>query len=132
MRHHELSEEEVVIQTRNTQNLILQSFKKGTILPLYRAEMEDRKLLGYPPFGRVAKLKLNARSAHARDRVELVKERFKNYQKEIYPSLLNSKDGEIIVILIKSSLEEDWKILFEELAHLPPDISVDAQPTSYL
>lgn len=51
---------ELLIQTRDPEQLVLKEIKKGNIIDFYRSEIRDRKLFHYPPFGLLLEVNVTA------------------------------------------------------------------------
>lgn len=119
-RLREITQKEIIIQTRNIGKQILAWASSGNIVDFYQDEVREREALLYPPFsifikvstGRFAKIKL-----------ESIKSRFIKWQPDIL------KDS--LIIRVPRGNWPDSEIV-RELTLLPLEFSIKVDPESIL
>ncbi len=139
-----LTEEELLIQTKNDEDVIIQSIKSGNLMPFVREELEDRKKLDYPPFKRFIKITHTGDKEETRAARKVMEEMFKEYYPEIFSGFVSRIKGKYITnALIKletnkwslselsngSSIDENLLI---KLLSLPPSFEIFVDPEDLL
>lgn len=120
-RLRELTKTESLIQTRNIGKQILAWASMGNIIDFYQSEVEERKLLLYPPFSIF--IKISAVNKSGVDGLLKLKDRLSHYK----PDLLNKA-------LILRIPKEEWPDdeLIGTLSLLGPEFSIKVDPESIL
>lgn len=115
----EMTEKEVIIQTRNIGKQVLAWAALGNIIDFYSNEIEERKALLYPPFSVFIKITI----LDLRFKIQDLRIRFEKWQPETYKNSL--------IIRIK---RDDWpnQELLNQLALLGPRFAVKVDPESIL
>lgn len=140
----EFTTEKVIIETKNPEDVAVQSFRSGNLLHFIRGELEDRKRLGYPPFVRFIKI------THLGDREEMQKARkfleeaFEAYSPEIFSGFVAKLKGKYATNALIRMNPRDWSLpslsvgsrihekLYQKLANLPPAFEVMVDPEDLL
>jgi len=140
---HEITKRNLIIQTRNPENPILEHILNGNVLPLYREDLKERKQFGYPPFKRLIKITF-AGSAPDTEKARLFIDKFLGgYEPQIFSAFIGKVKGQYVtntVIKIDPALWpipiDDKKImnahLKENLYRLPPSFSINVDPEDLL
>ncbi|MEK7135274.1 MAG: hypothetical protein AAB780_01055 [Patescibacteria group bacterium] len=120
-RLRELTKTESLIQTRNIGKQILAWASQGNIIDFYQSEIEERKLLLYPPFSIF--IKVSAAHQGVSAGILKLKEELDRYN----PDLLNNA-------LILRISKEGWpdEELIRTLSLLGPEFSIKVDPESIL
>lgn len=139
----EITKRNLVIQTRNTDNKILEHILSGNILPLYREDLKERKQFGYPPFKRLIKITFAGSSSDTEKARAYVDQLLGEYEPQIFSAFIGKVKGQYItntVIKIDPDLwpipTNDKKILdshlSENLRKLSPAFSINVDPEDLL
>lgn len=120
-RLRELTKMESLIQTRNIGKQILAWASMGNIIDFYQSEVEERKMLLYPPFSIFIKVS----AVHKGEKAGIL--RLKEELARYNPDLLNNS-------LILRLPKEEWpdEELIETLSLLGPEFSIRVDPESIL
>ncbi len=129
-----LAEKVFVIQTRNTENKILDYAIKGNLMDFYRDESADRKKFSYPPFSTFIKLSFEDKSNQSEAHAEELALLFKSWEHNIYQSSTPSKKGNTVMNILIRLSKKEWPHPELELVlrRLPPSIAVRVDPDSLL
>lgn len=140
---HEITKRNLLIQTRNIDNKILEHVLSGNVLPLYREDLNERKQFGYPPFKRLIKISFTG-SAHDTEKARnFIDKYLGGYDPQIFSAFVGKAKGSYTtntVIKIEPNL---WPIplsnkkitnehLSENLRRLPPQFSINVDPEDLL
>ena len=140
---HYLTTNNLIIQTRLPDNPILKHILSGNILPLYRDDLEERKMFNYPPFSRLIKITFIGTAADTEKARALLDHLLKEYDTQVFSAFVSKIKGQYItntVIKIKPSI---WSIpnkenqtvdpiLYNTLKQLPPSFSINVDPEDLL
>jgi len=133
----------LIIQTRTVDNQILQHVLSGNVLPLYREDLKERKIFGYPPFKRLIKITFAGTPSETEKAREFINTTLGNFEPQIFSAFISKIRGQYItntVIKIDPSL---WPLpvsnikninenLLESLSQLPPSFSINVDPDDLL
>lgn len=125
------SSKHFIIQTRDIENRIFEYASKGNMIDFYREEIEERKILKYPPFTLLIKITIEGTKSAVGKNTKLLEEKFSAYNPNIFPAFINKikgKDRMNVLIRIPRNTWVDKKLL-DILSSLPPSfaIRVDAE-----
>lgn len=138
------TENKFIIQTKNNKDGAILAVQKENLLSFVREELEDRKILGYPPFERFIKITHYGEKKDIQKAKEILKETFKEYNPQIFSGFIQKKKGFYVTnalikikpvkwtlpaISIGGSIDE---ILLEKLLSLPPAFQVSVDPEDLL
>ncbi len=139
---HYFTERNLIIQTRNSENLILKHILSGNVLPLYREDLVERKRFGYPPFKRLIKITFSGTARDTEKARGFLDQVLNEYDPQIFSAFVGRVRGEYITNtiikidpkiwpLIKEGGEKDIK-LSEALSALPPQFAINVDPEDLL
>jgi len=137
------TERNLIIQTRIVDNQILQHILSGNVLPLYREDLKDRKLFGYPPFKRLIKITFNGTPAETEKARSYINQILDNYEPQIFSAFISKVKGQYITNTVIKIEPDLWPLpisqtkiidnnLLENLSKLPPSFSINVDPDDLL
>lgn len=139
-----ITTEKLVIQAKNTNDGAINALEKRNLLSFVREELEDRNLLGYPPYKKFIKVIFFGSKEDTQKAREALKEIFREYSPEIFSGFIPKiKDKYATNMLIKLDLYQ-WSLpslkiggnidqnLFKKLSGLPDDFQVMVDPEDLL
>ena len=134
------TKKELIIETKNPNDEIINAVKIDNLVSFAREEIKDRKNLGYPPFKRFIKVSFQGNKEETTKVRRFLAENFKEYGPEIFSGFLAKfKDKFITNLLIKIN-PENWSLpelfhngkidetLSEKLLSLPPQFLINIDP----
>ncbi len=99
---------EVIIQTRHEKRRLLESFTQGTLLPMHRTELVERKEFGYPPYTTLIKLTATGGEDRAREAIDLIGHMLAPWNPEVYPAFIRKVAGHYRYHLLLKIPRKDW------------------------
>lgn len=125
---------ELIIQTRQEGNELLQLSARGQLLDYYRNEIELRQKLDYPPFKVFIKITRAGERAENRRLFSAIESRLASYQPVVYPAFHQTDKTRPALNLLLKVKPDNWPeaTLLYELRALPPDFVVTVDPESIL
>jgi len=140
---HEITKRNLIIQTRNPDNIILEHIMNGNILPLYREDLKERKQYGYPPFKRLIKITFGGTASDTEKARTFIDKYLGGYEPQIFSAFIGKVKGQYVtntVIKIDPNLwpllTDDKKIISEHLREnlyrLSPSFSINVDPEDLL
>jgi len=78
------TENQLIIETKNTEDEAIQSIKNGNFMSYVRSELEDRKNLGYPPYKRFIKISYTGEKEETAQVKKYLSDFFKDYDCTIF------------------------------------------------
>lgn len=140
---HEITKRNLIIQTRNPENPILEHILNGNVLPLYREDLKERKQFGYPPFKRLIKITFSGSAPDTEKARSFIDKFLGGYEPQIFSAFVGKVKGQYVtntVIKIDPTLWpipiDDKKImnthLSENLRRLSPAFSINVDPEDLL
>ena len=138
-----ITEEKVIIQTRNPDNKILQSILSGNILPYLREDLVERQRFGYPPFKRLIKITFEGTSKETELTRKFLEESLSQYEPQVFSAFVGRIKGSYITNTVLKVDVESWPIiektnkkidseLLNILYSLPPSFSINVDPEDLL
>ena len=134
------TENQLIIETKNENDEIINAIKIDNLISYIREEIRDRKKLGYPPFKRFIKISFLGDKMETVQARKFLLENFKEYDPEIFSGFLSKfKDKFITNALIKIE-PKNWSLpelshnaqinedLSEKLLSLPSEFSISIDP----
>ena len=134
------TEKELIIETKNENDEIINAVKIDNLISFVRNELRDRKILGYPPFKRFIKISFTGTKAETASVRKFLTENFNEYEPEIFSGFLAKfKDKFVTNMLIKIN-PADWSLseisiygkineaLSQKITALPSVFSVSIDP----
>ncbi len=135
---------EIIIQTKNPQDLAIQTILSENLLPFVREELADRKKLEYPPFKRFIKVSHTGDRAGYQEVKQVLETLFQEYTPQIFSGgAAKSKDKYTTNALIKIDTNK-WSLpelslggsidqnLLARLQSLPLSFSINVDPEDLL
>ncbi len=140
---HEITKRNLIIQTRNPDNIILEHILNGNVLPLYREDLKERKQYGYPPYKRLIKITFTGSAPDTEKARAIIDKYLGGYEPQIFSAFIGKVKGQYVtntVIKIEVGLwpllVDDKKIvslhLKENLYRLSPNFSINVDPEDLL
>lgn len=129
-----LTSKRLFIQTRNAEEKVFRYVLSGNLLDFYRDEIEERRVLGYPPFKVLIKISREGKKEEIRKDIEHLEKVLTNWQPISYPALSKSPKGFFIHNLLIKLPVANWpdRKLLELLRSLPPNFLIRVDPESVL
>ncbi len=131
-RLRERSREHFVIQTRNPDAPALSFAAHGQLVEFYRAELEARRSLNYPPYATLIKITRRGNRDAVYTDLEKIAAELREWSPSLYAGV-SSTTGAVMHILLKIA-PHHWpdERLADILKELPPRYVVDVDPASIL
>ena len=138
-----ITEEKLIIQTKNPADPILRAVRSGNLLPFVKEELSDRKKLEYPPYKRFIKITFTGDKEHTLRAKKHLEESFAEYSPEIFSGFVSKQKGQYATnALLKLDLDK-WSYfsvsngsidgqLLSKLISLPPSFAVQVDPEDLL
>ncbi len=120
-RLREMTQHEVIVQTRNIGKQVLAWAAQGNILDFYQGEITERKSLLYPPLSIF--IKITSLSSRGAQESAKIRERFHRWSPDLYK--------ESLIMRIPRTEWPD-EALVKELTLLGPEFSIKVDPESIL
>lgn len=137
----EKSIDSLIVQTRNPVNEVVKGFASHNIPNLIREDVDIRKVLGYPPFKRILKIKWKG-DISGYDNAAKVTSLFDEFSPHKWHKLVGARDHELVMIIKIDTKEwlsrrKDWenslgRRLYEKLHGLGEDWSIEIDPSNVL
>jgi len=129
LRLRELTEEEVIVQTRTAVDELLHNAEKGAVDHFYNDESALREMVGYPPYSILIHFTWSGNEADIMQQGELIKNICSDYRYETY-SPLSGVPGKNIRHGLLRIARSDWpdEKLMDKLRELPPSIRIEINP----
>jgi len=137
-----ITENKLVIKTKNDKDPVLLAIQSGNLLPFVREELKERAHMGYPPFKRFIKIKHVGSEREAIQAEEILKEIFKEYKPFIFSGFITQIKGKYITNALIKIDTRKWSILsgeavieqnlLDKLLSLPPSFQVLVDPEDLL
>lgn len=140
---HYITIRNLIIQTRLPDNPILEHILSGNVLPLYREDLNERKIYGYPPYKRLIKITFTGTKPETEKARHFIDENLEEYEPQIFSAFVGKIKGQYITNTVVKISPKDWKVPTSEnieinqnlkniLKSLPPSFSVDIDPEDLL
>jgi primosomal protein N' len=130
-----LTEEKLIIQTRNEDEKILRFAEEGNILDFYQSEIAEREKFKYPPFSTLIEISLSGMRTAVEREMEKVKDvLLKGYELEVFPAFIPEERGTYTLHGILKIAPGEWpkEDLKRKLAALSPTFLIRIDPESIL
>lgn len=140
---HNVTFNNLIIQTRIPENKILQYILSGNVLPLCREDLAERKSFGYPPFKRLIKITFEGTAKETEYARNFIEKTLGNYEPQIFSAFVSKIKGQYITNTVIKIDPRIWplptddkfiidKDLAQNLAQLPPSFSINVDPEDLL
>ncbi|MBX4200035.1 hypothetical protein KW790_01050 [Candidatus Parcubacteria bacterium] len=129
----EVTEVDMLIQTRNRGEVILDYATEGTILEFYRFEMKEREELYYPPLSLFIKVSIEDERSSLKTHASLLENLFRPWNPEFIEERGLGSHRSILSMIMRVG-RSNWPVkeLSEKLLLLPPSFSIKVDPESIL
>jgi primosomal protein N' (replication factor Y) (superfamily II helicase) len=138
-----LSSKSFIIQTRLPDNQVLKFILSGNVLPLFREELNERKIYGYPPFKRLIKITFSGTKIESEKARIFINQLLGNYDPQIFSAFVGKIRGQYITNTIIKVDPKFWPLpssdlsntnnhLFDILRTLPPNYAINVDPEDLL
>jgi primosomal protein N' (replication factor Y) (superfamily II helicase) len=142
-RLHNITLFNLIIQTRISENKILQYILTGNVLPLCREDLAERKDYGYPPFKRLIKMTFEGTAKDTEKARSFIEKALGNYEPQIFSAFVSRIKGQYITNTIIKVDPRIWPLptdekltinhaLSQTLSQLPPSFSINVDPEDLL
>lgn len=128
------AERRFIIQTRDTTPELFNLAAGGNIVEFMRAELEERKMLGYPPYSVLVKFTYEGKKQDGVDAMAEIERIFGVYHPVTFPSFIARVRNQYRMNALIKIPEGKWpeKDLSTLIAALPQEISVKVDPESVI
>ena len=129
-----LSENNFIIQSRQTNIKIFEYALKGNLIDFYRDEIEDRREIGYPPFTTYIKITIEGEKNSVKKQMEEIRQFLKPYELSVFDAWNPGSQKKFTINGLISLKKDLWidKILLNKLRELPPNCSIRVDPVTLL
>ncbi|MFH0804254.1 MAG: primosomal protein N' [Candidatus Zambryskibacteria bacterium] len=129
-----MAKERFLIQTRNPKDSTIEFAVSGNLAEFYKKELEDRRALGYPPFGIFIKITTRGTRNFVVREIENLKKIFKDYNPTIFNSVHEKRGEQSAVNAVIKLPKNDWPNvgLWAILKSLPPHFEIKVDPDNLL
>ncbi|MCX6754873.1 MAG: hypothetical protein NTU81_03540 [Candidatus Nomurabacteria bacterium] len=140
---HNITTDNLIIQTRIPENKILQNILSGNVLPLCREDLKERKDFGYPPFKRLIKITFEGSADETEKARNFIEKTLGEYEPQIFSAFTSKIKGKYITNTVIKVDPTTWPLLVDEkrqldhnllqnLAQLTPSFSINVDPEDLL
>jgi primosomal protein N' len=129
-----IAKEKFLIQTRNPSDPTVEFAITGNLVEFYKKELEDRRVLGYPPFGIFIKVTVRGSRIFVEKETEKLKNILESYNPTIFPSTHEKKGEQAAVNAVIKLPKEKWMDpnLLSLLKSMPPHFEIKVDPDNLL
>jgi len=134
------TENELIIETKNEEDEIINAIKIDNLISYVREEIKDRKQLGYPPFKRFIKISFLGNKLETAEVRKFLLENFQEYNPEIFSGFIAKLEDKFMTNALVKVNPENWslselshnakidEVLSEKLLSLPSEFSISVDP----
>ncbi len=132
-RLKEITEEKLMIQTRNIGKDVFTLASTGNVLDFYRNEISERNELFYPPFSIFIKVSNEGSIIDIKDKATWLQNLFGDWKPDFIEER-GKKRGRTILSMIIRLPRESWPdmAVYQKLLLLPPEFLIKVDPESIL
>ncbi|MEK7634998.1 MAG: primosomal protein N' [Patescibacteria group bacterium] len=129
-----IAKENFIIQTRNPEDSTVEFGITGNLVEFYKKEIEDRQVLGYPPFGIFIKITVRGTKNFVNREAENLKNILTDKGATVFPSTHEKRGEQAAVNAVIKLPRKDWpdSSLLSILKSLPPHFDVKVDPDNLL
>lgn len=136
-----LAKETFLIQTQNPKDPAVALSLNGNLMEFYRKEIEDRKILEYPPFSIFIKITVRGNRSFVNRETEKMKKIFSKFDATIFSSIHEKKGEQSATNAVIKIKKENWQNkeqniytaeLINTLKTLPPHFEIKIDPDNLL
>lgn len=140
---HYITKRNLIIQTRIPDNQILQYILSGNVLPLYREDLKERKLYGYPPYKKLIKITFTGTASETEKVRTYIDKTLSQYEPQTFSAFIGRIKGQYITNTVIKLMPDIWPLptkkeklldqeLLRNLAKLPLSFSINVDPEDLL
>lgn len=124
----------VVVQTRNTKNTLLNSWKENTMKEFWQKESEERRAFNYPPYGVFIKITVTGKKEKISAEMKEIERRVSKWKPMIFPAFIKTINNQHILHALITLPKEQWvnEELSDILLSLPQSVRIEVNPRSLL
>lgn len=133
----------IILQTRQPENQILKYISSGNVLPLYREDLNERKMFNYPPYKRLIKITFSGTKEETEKMRVYLDNYLGIYEPQIFSAFIGRLRGQYITNTVIKVDPNNWRvpidrgigndqILKEKLFGLPPNFLINVDPEDLL
>jgi primosomal protein N' len=115
----------------------------GNVLPIYKEDLKEREIFGYPPFKNLIKITFSGNEIETQKARMFISESLKEYNPQIFSAFIGKIKNQFITNMVIKLDPKDWPLLEIEnqkldpklkeiLSNLPPNFSIDINPENLL
>jgi primosomal protein N' (replication factor Y) len=129
-----LTEKEMLIQTRSPDQSALMKFLNNEFKDFYKEELSTRKKFNYPPFKVLIKITLEGKKPTVIKEISKVEQLLSEYQPFLFPAFVASARGKFAAHLLIKVDKNNWpdQKLSEKLLTLPQSFALNVNPESLI
>jgi primosomal protein N' (replication factor Y) len=129
-----MTDRKLIIQTRDITQKVFSYAIEGNLVDFYKDEIEDRKMLKYPPFSTLIKISISGTKNEVIESVETLQKQIGTYELDVFPAFIPQSKGKYGVNGIIKIPEKEWpnKRLIDIFKTLPPNFLVNIDPDSLI
>lgn len=126
--------EKLLIQSRNPEDKTLEFAVSGNMAEFYKSEIEDRKVLDYPPFGVFIKITVRGTRRFATEEGEKLRNILSSYGPAMFNSIHEKRGEQSAVNFVIKIKKEKWPdfSLLSALKTLPSHFEIKVDPDNLL
>jgi len=123
-----------LIQSRNTENKVLEYAVKGNLLDFYKDEILLRRSFSYPPFFTLIKVSFDGKKPSLIKEIERMHQLLEGYDFTVFPALVRNQHGSHSANLLIKVPSSTWPdpLLLSKLLSLPPSFTIKVDPDTIL
>ncbi len=129
-----ITNKKFIIQTRDAKQNVFEYAVRGNLIDFFKYEIDDRKMLSYPPFSTLIKISVTG----SKDEVIAIGEKLthliKPYEMDVFPAFIPSGAGKFTMNGIIKITDSKWpdKELISKLKSLPLNVIINVDPDSLI
>jgi primosomal protein N' len=129
-----LARERCMVQTREAEKTVIEMALSGNILDFYKMEIEDRKLLEYPPFSVFIKVVIRGPKAFVEKESQFLEKFFEKWNPVVFNSLSERRDSPAARNCVMKIKRNEWpeSELLSKIMSLPPYFEIKVDPDNLL
>ncbi len=123
-----------IVQTRDIKQKVFDYAMRGNLIDFFKDEIEDRKILRFPPFGTLIKISASDKKDILVQSMEALQKMIDPYEMDVFPAFLPQGQGKFALNGIIRIPEKKWpdNTLLHILKSLPMNFSVNIDPDSLI
>jgi len=106
----EKTEKKLIIQTKNNEDRSIIAIKNENLTSFVREELEDRKILGYPPYVRFIKITYLGDKEKSINAKKMLRELFKEYNPEIFSGFIAKEKNKYSTNVLIKLENKNWSL----------------------